>query len=423
MNGRPAFILLDANNFYVGVERVWRPELANKPVVVAGSGDGCVIARSDEAKAIGIKMGDPLHLVRQQHWRSGLIICSANFPLYGDASSRLMRSVATVAPKITPYSIDECFIHAHGMSDQQLHQLAIQARERVLAWTGLGTGAGIGPTPTLAKLGSYGAKRVLKTGLCNLMSPFDREQLMALAPVGEVWGIGPSLTARLAAMGVTTAAQFAKLPRHVVEREFPVTVLRTQLELNGICAVDLQGNDGPREMINVSRSFGSRIESLDALIAALVEFASMASARLRKQGSAASAIRVYARTSPFETKSAPYAKTVTVPFAQPAFDARVFARAASQAARSIFKPGIRFSKAGVLLMGIQPADAMNQQDLFGYDDTSQDRLMSTLDEINSRFGRGTVKLARTMELGGSRARPESLSPAYSCRLADLKVVF
>jgi len=223
-------------------------------------------------------------------------------------------------------------------------------------------------------------------------------------------------------MGVTTAAQFAKLPRHVIEREFPVTVLRTQLELNGICAVDLQGNDGPREMINVSRSFGSRIESLDALTAALVEFASMAAGRLRKQGSAAAAIRVYARTSPFETKSAPYAKTVTVPFSQPVSDARVFAKAASQAARSIFKPGIRFSKAGVLLMGIQSA-SLSQQDLFGYDNTSQDRLMSTLDEINSRFGRGTVKLARTIEWAGSRARPENLSPAYSCRLADLKVVF
>jgi DNA polymerase V len=176
-------------------------------------------------------------------------------------------------------------------------------------------------------------------------------------------------------------------------------------------------------MINVSRSFGSRIESLDALTAALVEFASMAASRLRKQGSAASAMRVYARTSPFDTKNSPYAKTITVPFSQPASDVRIYARAATQAARAIFKSGVRFSKAGVLLMGVQPASAMSQQDLFGYDNTSQDRLMSTLDEINSRFGRDTVKLGRTIALAGWKPRSDSLSPAYSCRLSDLKTVF
>jgi len=423
MNGRQAFILFDANNFYVSAERVWRPELENKPVVVAGSGDGCVISRSNEAKELGIKMSEPVHLVRQEHWRSGVIICSANFPLYGDLSSRMMRSIATLAPSILTYSIDEAFVFAHGMSDEQLHQLTMQIRDRVLAWTGLATGAGVGPTPTLAKLGSYGAKRVLKTGYCNLMSPIDRDQLLALTPVGEVWGIGAATASRLTGMGVTTAAEFAMLPKHIVEREFPITVRRTQLELNGVCAVDLKGNDGPREMINVGRTFGSRIDTLDSLTAALVEFASLAASRLRKQGSAASAMRVYARTSPYDNKDAPYAKSITVPFSQPASDVRIFARAAAQAARTIFRSGVRFSKAGVLLMGVQPASAMSQQDLFGYDTGSQDRLMSTLDEINSRFGRGTVKLGRTIVAGGWKPRSDNLSPAYSCRLSDLKVVF
>lgn len=243
-----------------------------------------------------------------------------------------MRTIATLVPALTVYSIDEVFCLCDGMSDDQLHQVAVQIRARVLAWCGLGTGAGIGPTPPLAKLASYAAKRVTKTGLVNLMQPEDQLMMLHLAPVSEVWGIGPSVTEKLRLMGINTAAQFAQLPRHVVEREFPATVLRTQLELNGICAVPLTGNDGVRDMINVSRSFTARIESEEELVAATVDFAARASAKLRKQGSVASAMRVYARTSPFDSKQAPYAKTVTVPFSQPVADARVFASSAGQAA-------------------------------------------------------------------------------------------
>ena len=420
---RKAFILIDADNFYCSCERVWRPELWNKPVVVAGSGDGCVIARSPEAKSLGIKMSDPVHLVREEHWRSGLIICSANFPLYGDLSSRMMRTIAPLVPALTVYSIDEAFCLCDGMSDDQLHQVAVQIRARVLAWCGLGTGAGIGPTPTQAKLASNAAKRVTKTGLVNLMQPEDRLMMLHLAPVSEVWGIGPAVTEKLRLMGINTAAQFAQLPRHIVEREFPVTVLRTQLELNGVCAVPLTGNDGVRDMINVSRSFTARIESEKDLVAATVDFAARASAKLRKQGSVASAMRVYARTSPFDNKQAPYAKTVTVPFSQPVADARVFARSAAQAARSIYRPGVRFSKVGILLMGLQSATEMHQQDMFGYDAGAEERVMGAIDQINAKYGRGTVKLGRSILSAEAEGRGKNVSPAFSCRASDLKLVY
>ncbi|WP_375233065.1 DUF4113 domain-containing protein [Pseudomonas sp. LS-2] len=317
--------------------------------------------------------------------------------------------------------IDEAFCLCDGMTDGQLHQVAVQIRSRVRAWCGLGTGAGIGPTPTLAKLASYAAKRVTKTGLVNLMDPEDRLLMLRIAPVCEVWGIGPAVSEKLRLMGVKSAADFASLPRHVIEREFPVTVLRTQLELNGVCAVPLTGNDGTREMINVSRSFSVRIETAEGLVTAAVAFAEKASIKLRKQGSVASAMRVYARSSPFEDRHAPFARTVTVPFSQPLADSRAYARAAAQAARAIYKPGVRFSKVGVLLMGIQSATEMYQQDMFGYDAGAEQRVMGAMDEINAKFGRGTVVLGRTVS--ASKGSGENVSPVFSCRLSDLKLVY
>ncbi|WP_343176990.1 DUF4113 domain-containing protein [Pseudomonas sp. 4810-S13] len=176
-------------------------------------------------------------------------------------------------------------------------------------------------------------------------------------------------------------------------------------------------------MINVSRSFTARIESEKDLVAAAVDFAARASAKLRKQGSVASAMRVYAHTSPFDNKQAPYAKTVTVPFSQPVADARVFARSAAQAARSIYRPGVRFSKVGILLMGLQSATEMHQQDMFGYDAGAVERVMGAMDQINAKYGRGTVKLCRSILSAEAEGRGKNVSPAFSCRMSDLKSVY
>lgn len=423
MNGRPAFVLFDANNFYYSAECVWRPELRNRPVVVAGSNDGCVIARSNEAKAIGIKMGDPVHLVRNFFWRENVTVCSANFALYGDMSSRMMRTLSEVVPRLIGYSVDEGFAISDGMSDEQLHAMTVEARSRVLRWCGLGTGAGIGPTLTLAKLASYAAKRVTKTGLCNLMSAGDRMDLLRIAPVSEVWGIGPAVTRKLHSLGITTAAEFAAAPRHVIEREFPVTVLRTQLELNGICAISLEDPDTPRQMINVSRSFGTPVTSCDQLANALVAFVSSAAGKLRRQNSTSAFMRVYAQSSPFNSRAAPYAKAVTVKFRSPLDDTRVMASMVTAAAASIFRPGVEFSKAGVCLMGISPKGALSQGELFSQPAADTSGVMDAVDGINGKFGRGTIAVASEFEGKHWKGRSEDASPAYSTKLADLKTVY
>lgn len=423
MSGRKAFVLIDANNFYVSAEQAWRPELLNRPVVVAGSNDGCVISRSNEAKALGIKMGEPVHQVRDLYWREGVIICSANFALYGDMSSRMMRTLASVVPKLVVYSIDEGFAVCDGMTDEQLHLMTVEARSRVLRWCGLGTGAGIGPTLTLAKLASYAAKRVTKSGLCTLMSAEDRLCMLDIAPVSEVWGIGPAVARKLEALGVKTAAEFARLPRHVLEREFPVPVLRTQMELNGICAITLDEPGVPRQMINVSRSFGFPVTSVATLANALVAFVSSAAAKLRRQQSTSSFMRVYAQSSQFSKRAAPYAKTVTVKFRYPLDDTRMLAALVTEAAASVFRPGVEFSKAGVCLMGIAPKESMSQGELFGPSSADSSRVMEAVDGINGKFGRGTIAVASEFAGKSWRSRSSDASPAFSTKLAELKTVY
>lgn len=423
MNGRPAYVLFDANNFYYSVESVWRPELLHRPVVVAGSNDGCVISRSEEAKALGIKVGDPAHHVRNFFWREGVTVCSANFALNGDMSSRMMRTLSSVVPKLAVYSIDEGFAICDGMSDEQLHSMTLEAGLRVKQWCGLGTGAGIGPTLTLAKLASYAAKRVTRSSLCNLMGADDRLSLLRLTPVSEVWGIGPSVTKKLLALGIKTAAEFAAAPRHVLEREFPVTVIRTQLELNGICAISLDDPGTPRQMINVSRSFGVPVTSVAELANALVSFVSSAATKLRRQQCTSSFMRVYAQSSAFSTRAAPYAKTVTVKFRSPLDDSRVLASLVSEAAASVFRSGVEFSKAGVCLMGIAPNGAMTQGELFGQSSVVSSDVMSAVDGINGKFGRGTIAVASEFSGKRWRGKSEDASPAFSTKLADLKTVY
>lgn len=423
MNGRRAFVLFDANNFYYSAECVWRPELLNRPVVVAGSNDGCVIARSEEAKALGIKVGDPVHQVRNFFWREDVKVCSANFALYGDMSSRMMRTLLSVVPKLVVYSIDEGFAICDGMSDEQLHSMTVEGRSRVMRWCGLGTGAGIGPTLTLAKLASYAAKRVTRSGVCDLMSAADRLSLLRLAPVSEVWGIGPAVTRKLLALGIETAAEFAEAPRHVLEREFPVTVMRTQLELNGICAISLEDPGTPRQVINVSRSFGTPVTSLADLANALVSFVSSAAAKLRRQQSTSSFMRVYAQSSPFNSHASPYAKTVTVKFRSPVDDTRVLATLVTEAAVSVFRSGVEFSKAGVCLMGITSKGSMAQGELFDQSSVANSGVMEAVDGINGKFGRGTIAVASEFAGKSWRGKSEEASPAYSTKLADLKTVY
>lgn len=361
--------------------------------------------------------------MRSSKGEHGPVLIDFLLHINGDMSRRMMQTIATISPRVSVYSIDELFSICDGMSDEQLYSLALQIRARVREWTGLGVGIGVGPTLTLAKLANYAAKRVTKTGLCILMSRADREDLMRSTPVSEVWGIGKAIASKLTELNVHTIDEFIQLPASVIDREFPVTVRRTQAELMGVNAIDLQDASAPRQMINVSRSFGSPVHDPDTLAKALCCFTEAAAAKLRRQGSVTSVMRVYALSSPFSTKGIPYSKAVTIPFAYPVDDVRALSRAASQAARVVFRQGVSFAKGGVTLMQISPRGHLAQADMFYQDESrSSEQLMHTLDEINSRFGRNTVVVARSIGEQAWSSRHDNRSQAFSTSLAEFKVV-
>lgn len=415
-----AFILFDAHNFYVSAELVWQPDLVGHPVVVIGSNDGCVISRSQQAKDIGIKMGEPAHFVREEFWRHNVKFFSANFALYGDMSSRMMSVISMLVPKLTVYSVDEGFARCDGMSVTQLDDLAIQVRSTVKQWTGLPIGAGIGPTPTLAKVASYLAKRVFKNDQYAIHSEADRINALLITPVAEVWGVGPAYASRLRLAGVSTASDLANLSPEFIRDNFPVGLRRTHLELNGQLAVDIADPDIPRQMINVGRSFGRRIVCFEDLAPAFAAFAMKASEKLHKQRSVCGGVRAYLFSS---ARSSERPRALTATFTMRTCDPRAIAGAAVNCAAQMFKVGGEYSKGGICLLDLDQPDSVAQASLFDTYDENGSRISSLVSQVNARFGRGSLSVGRTL---GSRVwmpKADMVSDAYTTRVEQLKVVY
>lgn len=415
-----AFILFDAHNFYVSAELVWRPDLRGTPVVVIGSNDSCVISRSQEAKDIGIKMGEAAHFVREEFWRHNVKFFSANFPLYGDMSSRMMQVIRMLVPKSSPYSIDESFSDCQGMSISQIDNLAEQVRLTVKQWTGLPLGAGIGPTMTLAKVASYIAKRVLRNDQHAIHSEQDRLHALSITPVAEVWGIGPAYAAKLKEMGVDNALQLANLSSNIVASQFPVSVRRTQAELNGSNAAVIGDMGDPRQMINVGRTFGRPIESMQDIAPAFAAFAMKASEKLHKQRSVAGGIRAYLMPA---TRSRGAPQALTASFSIRTSDPRSIANAAVRCSEQMFRNGVAYSKGGICLLDLDQLDSASQGSLFATYDEEGERVSSLISQVNARFGRGSISVGRS--LGSKKWMPKAdmLSCAYTTKIQQLKVVY
>lgn len=414
-----AYILFDAHNFYVSAELVWRPDLLGTPVVVIGSNDGCVISRSQQAKDLGIKMGEPAHFVREEYWRDNVRFFSANFALYGDMSSRMMSVIESLVPQMRPYSIDEAFCICDGMSTSQMNVLALQVQTQVLKWTGLPIGAGIGDTPTLAKVASYLAKRVYRVDMFAIHSEQDRLQALAITPIGEVWGIGPAYAGKLTEMGITTALELASASPALIKRSFPVGVLRTQAELLGTPSVDLGDTGTPRQMIIVGRSFGQNVSTFDEIAPAFSTFALKACEKLTRQKSVCGSVRAFLRPA-----AGSYARpsAVTCTLSVRTSDPRTISRAAVDCLARMRTDGLEYSKGGICLLDLDQPDSAAQSSLFDTYDVEGDRLASLIAQVQGKFGRGSMSLART--LGPSRWKPKAggVSDAYTTRISQLKVV-
>ena len=429
------FALVDGNNFYVSCERVFQPRLHDKPVVVLSNNDGCAIARSDEAKALGIKMGAPWFKIRHLEEEAGLVALSANFALYGDMSERMMSLAAALGHTQEVYSIDESFVDLSGIPGD-LVQRARHIRRRIHQWTGIPTCIGIGPTKTLAKLanaiaksaerkpGSYPAQhaQVCHLGAC---SPQELAALLQATEVGEVWGVGRKIGAQLRENGVNTALDLQRMSPAAAKAGWSVVLEKTVRELNGMPCIAFEDQPAAKQQIACTRSFGQAITELSALQEAITEFACRAAEKLRKQASHTGHVMDFIRTSPFREKDPQYSRSASIPLPSPTSDSAHITQAANALLKHIYRPGYKYAKAGVMLMDLQPATRQQRTlDLDADMPENRARLMQAMDALNQRFGRGTLNLASAGTAGRQRVwtmKQERLTPAYTTDWADLVV--
>jgi len=432
------YALVDGNNFYVSCERIFRPSLNGIAAVVLSNNDGCAIARSNEAKALGIKMGAPWFQIKHLTDSHGLVALSANFALYGDISDRMMSLAAGLGPTQEIYSIDESFIGLDGVRGD-LVERSHKIRSRILQWTGIPCGIGIGRTKTLAKLANHIAKTAeRKPGVypghlaqvCNLekLSAAERQGVFEATEVGEVWGIGQRISKQLTDGGIKTVQDLVRMDVATIRKGWSVVLERTVRELQGTPCIGLDDAPVPKKEIACTRSFGHAVTELSDLIQALTEFASRAAEKARKQHSLASEVMVFIRTSPFR-KDPQYSRSIVVPLHRPTADTGAIVQATVLGLRAIYCQGFKYAKAGVMLLDLQP-DSIIQGELdLGDDDSLEDiadkaRLMSALDAINKRYGRGTMKMASAGLDGDRRVwsmRQERRTPAYTTNWADIPI--
>jgi DNA polymerase V len=414
--------LVDCNNFYVSCERAFRPDLRNVPVVVLSNNDGCAVSRSNEAKELGIKMGQPWFKCKELAEEHGILALSSNYALYADMSNRVMSILGRYAPRQEVYSIDECFLELTGVP--KLRDLSYEMRERVLRWTGIPVCVGIGPTKTLAKLANHVAKKHPRSkGVFNYndLSDAQQKKLLSQITVDEVWGVGRKITKRLALYGIQTVQELRVAHTPTLRSEFGVVMEKTQRELQGISCIDLEEHIPDKQQIISSRSFGNPIKELAVVQDALSVFVANATAKLRAQSGQAAMVQVFLQTNRFKPDEPQYNPSMAVPLPQPTNDSLVINRWVHHVAGLLWRDGYDYKKAGIMLSDISPV-SMVQGDLLEPVFTSDNRLMKAIDGLNSRFGRGTIKVSTGGIRGEWGMRQERKSPNYTTNWAEIPAV-
>jgi len=417
------FALVDVNNFYTSCETVFRPDLKGKPVVVVSNNDGCIISRSAQAKALGIKMATPYFKIKDELRQHGVHVFSSNYALYADLSHRVMSTLADIAPAIDIYSIDEAFLDLTGVdSCIAFGDFGQQIRQRIAQHTGLNVGVGVGPTKTLAKLANYAAKKWSKSaGVIDLSSRDRQCKLLPLVPVEEVWGVGRRISKKLNTMGINNALQLAGCSNWVLRKHFNVVLERTVRELRGESCLAMEEFAPTKQQIICSRSFSHRITHYEEMHQAICAYAERAAEKLRVEKQYCCAIGVFMRTSPHAGNETFYAPQACGRLSIPSCDTRDIIRVATTVLDRIWRDGFRYMKAGIML-----SDFFNQGvaqlNLF---DEYQPRvrsgeLMQALDALN-QSGRGTIWFAGQGIQQSWAMKREMLSPGYTTRYADLPV--
>lgn len=416
------FALIDGNSFYCSCERVFDPALARRPVIVLSNNDGCAVARTAEAKALGIGMGVPYFEVRELCEANRVAVLSSNYSLYGDMSRRLNAIYGELAAAVEIYSIDESFLDVSSLHGRERETFGRDLRATVARWTGIPTCVGIGPTKTLAKLANHIAKaEPALGGVCDLTEAAARERWLGRVGVGKVWGIGPAAVGKLACAGVETAAQLGAMPLPLARRLLTVTGERTVLELRGIACMALEDAPPTRKGCAVTRSFSAPVTTLDAMLEAVSAYATRAAEKLRGHGLEAAHLTVFMHTSPFRRTEPGHSGSRTVHLPEASADTLELVRAARRGARAVFREGYRYIKAGVVMDDLIRAGSGPRPLFEARDRARSEKLMDALDALNGRFGRGTLAPAAAGLKREWQTRFERRSPRYTTRLDELPV--
>jgi len=417
------FALADVNSFYASCEKVFRPDLRNKPVVVLSNNDGCVIARSKEAKQLGIKMGVPWFQLKDAQFPEPVIAFSSNYTLYASMSNRVMAHLEDLAPHVEQYSIDEMFLDIRGIDGcMDFEDFGRQLREHVRSGTGLIIGVGMGPTKTLAKSAQWASKEWSQFGGVLALTrgnPKRTEKLLSLQPVEEIWGVGRRISKTLNLMGITTALQLARANPAFIRKNFNVVLERTVRELNGEACISLEEAPPAKQQIVCSRSFGERVTTYESMRQAVCQHAERAAEKLRGEKQYCRHISVFVKTSPFAVNEPYYGNLASEKLQTPTQDTRDIINAAVRALERIWQDGHRYAKAGCMLNDFTPT-GVSQLNLF---DTAQphsnsEQLMKVLDGIN-HSGLGKLWFAGRGIAPEWQMKREMLSPAYTTRWSDI----
>lgn len=388
------YALVDCNNFFVSCERVFRPQLEGKAVVVLSNNDGCVVARSNESKAMGIRMGTPFYQVRDMVKAGRLIACSSNYTLYGDLSARVMSILADAVPKIEIYSIDEAFLCMEGMDNSRVAEISAELVRKIRKWVGIPVSIGIAPTRTLAKIASHFAKKYPGyRGVCMIDNEEKRIKALSLTPIKEVWGIGRRLSVRMEEKCIRTALDYSRKPEEWIREHYMLHGVRTWLELNGRPCVDDDRHD-KRKSICTSRSFAEMLTDRSEIASRVADFAAKCAQKLREEKSAAEQVTVFLYTNRFRSDLPQYFPSVSLRLPAAACSTQEMVSASLKCFDMIFKPDYQYKKAGVIVDEIVDSDAV-QLPMFGYDvglRKRQDAISGVMDKVNSS-GHNLIRLA------------------------------
>lgn len=388
------YALVDCNNFFVSCERVFRPQLEGKAVVVLSNNDGCVVARSNESKAMGIRMGTPFYQVRDMVKAGRLIACSSNYTLYGDLSARVMSILADAVPKIEIYSIDEAFLCMEGMDNSRVAEISAELVRKIRKWVGIPVSIGIAPTKTLAKIASHFAKKYPGyRGVCMIDNEEKRIKALSLTPIKEVWGIGRRLSVRMEEKCIRTALDYSRKPEEWIREHYMLHGVRTWLELNGRPCVDDDRHD-KRKSICTSRSFAEMLTDRSEIASRVADFAAKCAQKLREEKSAAEQVTVFLYTNRFRNDLPQYFPSVSLRLPAAACSTQEIVSASLKCFDMIFKPDYQYKKAGVIVDEIVDSDAV-QLPMFGYDvglRKRQDAISGVMDKVNSS-GHNLIRLA------------------------------